>query len=876
MKAVRQMMRVSQKHPRAVAMAGAAMVTVGILLVVMLVCGYAPFGTKSLAVADARIQYLDFFGFLKNVSAGLDSLFYSFSKGLGGSCWTLFAYYLASPFNLLLSFFEKVQINTFFNLIFVLKAALASAFFAWFLAEWFRPQMETSAQKQFLAKLGTMISLAMAYGLCQYMLAQASNIMWLDGVYLLPLLMLATHRIVLGESSWPLALVTALAILFNWYSAGIDCLFILIWFGFEVILQQADQKTFNLFTKANGRRLLKLVMALALGVLTSMVLFWPTILGVLSTQHGSINLLTAMKPGFIGAIPTLIERYSYGAGSTYGAAALYCGGFAAIGLVALLVNKTLSIRKKIVIGGFCAILIGILYWHPLVMLFSLFEAVGSYWYRYSYVVIAAILFLGAYYFLKVCTQRDAKLLLRVGSILAVILILVQFVHSAIEINLVYRSALMIFAIAVLLYAVLKASNYCMRNVGMVLLGGLVLIDMSYATYTFLRNYQEVNVAEYNNYTETTQQTLANLHNADPETYRISATATRYQDEAGIAGATANYNEAMFFNYMGISSYTSMPDENQLALLQRLGYRTDFDIRTIANTSIIGADSLLGVKYVLSDYPINGLLQETFAPADATRQVYRNPYALPLAVVYDANDRTIRGDNPFEYQNQFYSKLLNQEVKLYQPLKYQKPSDSYTYNFTVPAGNYALYGNIPPTGDNPDLMLKINHAAPIAYGRSDSSAAATLTPSVFYIPTDRARQQLTLQLSSESGTYRVGDLELYLLDLDLLAQVTEQLLARPAVEIRLKPSTSFQVAAKAGQELYLSIPYDKGWKIKRNGKVVVAQQFADALMAIPLEDGENNIELSYEVPGLALGIMLSTLGVGGVIVLAYYEKKGKML
>lgn len=223
MKAVRRMIRVSQKHLRAVAMAGAAMITVGILLVVMLVCGYAPFGAKSLAVADARIQYLDFFGFLKNVFSGLDSLFYSFSKGLGGSCWALFAYYLASPFNLLLVFFEKVQINTFFNLIFVLKAALASAFFAWFLAEWFRPQLETSAQKQFLAKLGIMISLAMAYGLCQYMLAQASNIMWLDGVYLLPLLMLATYRIVLGESSWPLALVTALAILFNWYSAGIDC-----------------------------------------------------------------------------------------------------------------------------------------------------------------------------------------------------------------------------------------------------------------------------------------------------------------------------------------------------------------------------------------------------------------------------------------------------------------------------------------------------------------------------------------------------------------------------------------------------------------------------------------------------------------------------
>ena len=82
----------------------------GILLALFFVNGFAPFGAGSLAGNDARIQYIDFFLYLKDVLAGQNSITYTFSKLLGGSAIALYSYYLASPLNLLVVFFPKTEI----------------------------------------------------------------------------------------------------------------------------------------------------------------------------------------------------------------------------------------------------------------------------------------------------------------------------------------------------------------------------------------------------------------------------------------------------------------------------------------------------------------------------------------------------------------------------------------------------------------------------------------------------------------------------------------------------------------------------------------------------------------------------------------------
>lgn len=80
------------------------LVTGSVIVVSMLFAGISPFGDHVLLFDDAAIQYVGFFGWFSNVLHGEADLFYSFSKALGGGILSLYAYYLASPLNLLAFF----------------------------------------------------------------------------------------------------------------------------------------------------------------------------------------------------------------------------------------------------------------------------------------------------------------------------------------------------------------------------------------------------------------------------------------------------------------------------------------------------------------------------------------------------------------------------------------------------------------------------------------------------------------------------------------------------------------------------------------------------------------------------------------------------
>ena len=77
------------------------------------------------------------------------------------------------------------------------------------------------------------VLLSLCCGLMQYNIAQSSNIMWLDGVYMLPLVILGVHRVFSQQKILLLSVTAGLCILFNWYPAGIVCLFSNVRFAYE-------------------------------------------------------------------------------------------------------------------------------------------------------------------------------------------------------------------------------------------------------------------------------------------------------------------------------------------------------------------------------------------------------------------------------------------------------------------------------------------------------------------------------------------------------------------------------------------------------------------------------------------------------------------
>ncbi len=75
-------------------------------------------------------------------------------------------------------------------------------------------------------------------------------------------------------------------------------------------------------------------------------------------------------------------------------------------------------------------------------------------------------------------------------------------------------------------------------------------------------------------------------------------------------------------------------------------------------------------------------------------------------------------------------------------------------------------------------------------------------------------------------------------------------------------------------LFLSIPYNKGWKVIDNGQEVDFEKVQLGFIGVLLEEGEHNIELYYMPEGFKLGFGLSVVGVLGWIGLVFIDRRNK--
>ena len=66
-----------------------------------------PFGENTILKNDMFTQYVNFFCYYKDCLEQGKSILFSWSLGLGNNFFTTFAYYLVSPFHLLVLFFSK-------------------------------------------------------------------------------------------------------------------------------------------------------------------------------------------------------------------------------------------------------------------------------------------------------------------------------------------------------------------------------------------------------------------------------------------------------------------------------------------------------------------------------------------------------------------------------------------------------------------------------------------------------------------------------------------------------------------------------------------------------------------------------------------------
>ena len=829
-----------------------------ILLIIYLSKGYAPWGLESLAWNDANIQYLDLFAGLKNALEGGYSSWYSFAKGLGGNLFADFSYYLASPLNLLVVFFKKTELHSFLDILIALKLSLAAFTMSIFLCKRTHNKLRGSYN----------VMLSASYALSSYCIAQSSNVMWLDGVYTLPLMLWGVYQCIWDRNSFLLTFATALSIVFNWYTGAVNCLFTAIWGGLELYLYYDD---YQASVKVCLVRFAHLALCGICGVLIGFVIICPTLSVLQDSTRGHINL-RLLKLGFNGNPVTALTNNVIGAKSSREQVALFCGSFAWLGLLGYFAERGSSRQKT----ALAVMLIGVVlsfYWQWMFAIFSLMKDATSYWFRYAYIGVFTVIFISAQYYQLPEEERDFSKLLRVAGIWSLFLLLFNKEKTGHDLSLITMTAssCLFLVYAFILYRKLKRS--CWASYVVMLLLCAVGVELGYNAEQLFKDYKSRGgeVLRFQHYQREEQALIDDLKKKDVGFYRISQTRGRFVHGNNL---TAYYNDPLNFNYRSLSVYTSSPDDAQRHLLHKFGYRINGENMNIVNTCILPADSFLGVKYVLSHLRFNGLEQVSDIQARNDKVVYLNPNALPPAFlcgieqVHSFVGRGFSGGNPFLYQNQVFKSLakLNEDVFISLPVKTKKGKTRVNYELELPAGDYIYYGNIAWKTQNPSSIY-VNGKFVTAYSRWTA-------PSVFHIPVGEGdrKTQIVLHMARDEMPAFV---QFYALDIKALERLSKTIQAQKADHFAAEDGhVVAKVHGTKGQVLFTLIPYNKGWKITRNGAVIKPMLFEDCLIMVPLVEGENRIEMVFSLPGAKWGIIGSVIGIVMLICFCLLTRSGR--
>lgn len=180
-------------------------------------------GNGSLLNGDTKIQlYPLFVEFWNKVHSG-ESLFFSWNAGNGIDFYSNFAYYLISPFNLIVLLCPKAWIENTVQFVMVLKWSLTGVTMVYYF-------MHTKHNR--LEHCKTLVSgiMGLAFVLSNYMIMELGYFNWTDVIILFPILLLLLENMI-ETGKWKLyCMLLALSMICNFYMAYQVCIFLTIWF----------------------------------------------------------------------------------------------------------------------------------------------------------------------------------------------------------------------------------------------------------------------------------------------------------------------------------------------------------------------------------------------------------------------------------------------------------------------------------------------------------------------------------------------------------------------------------------------------------------------------------------------------------------------
>ena len=205
-----------------------------ILLTAYLAGEMFPFGEGTVSWCDMNQQAIPLLCDFKDILSGKSSLFLNTQNAGGMNFYGVFFFNLSSPFSFLAAFVDKSQIPYLMNILVVLKLGLCG-FCAGFV--FYRLFKEN----------GVLISafLGTCYALCGYGMLFYQNIMWLDMMYIFPIVALGIFKLIKQNRPAVLLISLTLCVIFNFYISFMVYLALILFFGlYALFFRNTDRKIY--------------------------------------------------------------------------------------------------------------------------------------------------------------------------------------------------------------------------------------------------------------------------------------------------------------------------------------------------------------------------------------------------------------------------------------------------------------------------------------------------------------------------------------------------------------------------------------------------------------------------------------------------------
>jgi len=793
----------------------------------------APFGKNSLLTVDFYHQYGPMLAELYDRIKDGESLLYSFNTGLGIAFFRNYFNYLSSPLNLLILLFKRENIIMSYSIIIAIKAVLSATTCSLYL------------KKKFNFDNYLNIPLSLLYAFSAYFTAYYWNIMWIDGLYMLPLITLGIENIINKNNGILYTISLTLMLYINYFIGYMICIFSCIYFILYLIIKTS---------KIDIKKLLKTCIKFGLCSLTAGALMAWSLIPMFEALK-STNATTGTMPTtqyYAFTIFEFIKNNITGVKSTVfatdisNAPNVTCGILSVSLFMLFILNKKISLKRKIIYSFILLFLLTSFYIPQLDYIWHAFHVPNDLPYRYSFIYSFILIVISGYTLKNLKDISYFKVI--ISYILTICLILIVYIskYENISSNMITINYLLITTYFLIYSLYHFYPKY--KKIALMLFISIVSIECIISTNHNWNISQ--NIDDFSKSYKTTNRSINKIRNKEQELF--------YRTENN---DFLTLNDGAWYDYYGNSTFSSMAYNSLSELIYDLGQPgNNFNSYYYKqNTPIY--DLMFNIKYTIGKN--NDLKRYKLVE----NNIYKFEYTtgLMFGVNNTIKNWTNNYYNPFEYQNDFIYNSTGIENTLYRltlkdkeiiyetkletivKFNYENTLDNIYLYFDNPLINYIIINDKIYYKSNVDINnIYLNTRFINEYNIYDEQ----------YIINEQCNKEIVEvyvsfnnYLNEEIDIYTINNnkfLEAYHIYLENKINITEFKEHKIKGEINLDKEKT----------IFTSIPYDKGWKVLVNGKKINTFRINETLLGFDLNKGHNKIELIYTPNNIDIGLAIS--------------------